>query len=65
MSAKERDRAHAIRQVSDRRLRQERAAELLGIGCGRLSGWWLRTVVEGTVAWYLGGVASLRTIGWR
>jgi transposase len=32
MSAKERERAHVIRQVSDRKLRQRRAAELLGIG---------------------------------
>jgi transposase len=32
MSAKERDRAHVVRQVVDRRLRQGRAAELLGVG---------------------------------
>src|SRR5205807_9307673 len=32
MSAKERERAHVIRQVSERRMRQVRAAELLGIG---------------------------------
>lgn len=32
MSAKERDRAHVIRQVADRRMRQGRAAELLGVG---------------------------------
>lgn len=32
MSAKERERAHVIRQVADRRLRQARAAEQLGIG---------------------------------
>lgn len=32
MSAKERERAHVIRQVADRRLRQARACELLGIG---------------------------------
>lgn len=32
MSAKERERAHVIRQVADRRLRQRRAAELLGVG---------------------------------
>jgi transposase len=32
MSAKERERAHVIRQVSERKLRQQRAAELLGIG---------------------------------
>jgi transposase len=32
MSAKERDRAHLIRQVSDRGMRQRRAAELLGLG---------------------------------
>ena len=32
MSARERERAHVIRQVADRELRQQRAAELLGIG---------------------------------
>jgi transposase len=32
MSAKERERAHVIRQVADRKMRQGRAAELLGIG---------------------------------
>ncbi len=32
MSAKERERAHVIRQASERRMRQVRAAELLGIG---------------------------------
>ena len=32
MSAKERERAHVIRQVSERGMRQRRAAELLGIG---------------------------------
>lgn len=32
MSAEERERAHVIRQVADRRMRQARAAELLGIG---------------------------------
>jgi transposase len=32
MSAKERERAHVIRQVAERKLRQQRAAELLGIG---------------------------------
>lgn len=32
MSAKERERAHVIRQVADRRMRQGRAAELLGVG---------------------------------
>lgn len=32
MSAKERERAHVIRQVAERQLRQKRAAELLGIG---------------------------------
>jgi transposase len=32
MSAKERDRAHVIRQVADRRMRQGRAGELLGVG---------------------------------
>jgi hypothetical protein len=32
MSSKERERAHVIRQVSERRLRQARGAELLGIG---------------------------------
>jgi transposase len=32
MSARERERAHVIRQVADRKLRQQRAAELLGIG---------------------------------
>jgi transposase len=32
MSSKERERAHVIRQVADRRLRQHRAAELLGLG---------------------------------
>ena len=32
MSAKERERAHVIRQVSERRTGQARAAELLGIG---------------------------------
>jgi transposase len=32
MSAKERERAHVVRQVADRKLRQGRAAELLGLG---------------------------------
>jgi transposase len=32
MSAKERERAHVIRRVAERQLRQQRAAELLGIG---------------------------------
>ncbi len=32
MSAKERERAHVIRRVAERKLRQGRAAELLGIG---------------------------------
>lgn len=32
MSARERERAHVIRQVSDRKLGQRRAAELLGLG---------------------------------
>jgi transposase len=32
MSAKERERSHVIRQVADRQLRQQRAAELLGVG---------------------------------
>jgi transposase len=32
MSGRERERAHVIRQVADRQLRQQRAAELLGIG---------------------------------
>lgn len=31
MSARERDRAHVIRQVADRRMKQQRAAELLGL----------------------------------
>lgn len=32
MSAKERERTHVIRQVADKRMRQARAAEVLGIG---------------------------------
>src|SRR5262245_11346043 len=32
MSAKERERAHVIREVADRALRPGRAAELLGVG---------------------------------
>ena len=43
MSAKERERAHVIRQVADRRMRQGRAAELLGVGVRQIK----RLVVMG------------------
>jgi transposase len=36
MSAKERERAHVIRQVADRRMRQGRAAGLLGVGARQI-----------------------------